>query len=44
MKTYTIRDWTMIMISFSLLLVFSVSFSTYAFSGTERTKSLLILR
>ena len=44
MKTYTIRDWTMIMISFSLLLVFSVSFATYASSGTERTRSILLLR
>ena len=44
MKTYTIRDWTMIMVSFSLSLLFSVSFATYAFSGTERTKSILILR
>ena len=44
MKTYTIRDWTMIMMSFSLSLLFSVSFVTYAFGTTERTKSLLILR
>jgi len=44
MKTYTIRDWTMMMISFTIAMLFSVSFANYAFSTTERTKTLLILR
>jgi len=44
MKTYTIRDWTMISISFVLAMTVSVTFSTYAFSFTEKTKTLMVVR
>jgi hypothetical protein len=44
MKTYTIRDWTMIMISFTIAMMVSICFAHYGFSTTERTKSIFVLR
>ena len=44
MKTYSIRDWTMISMSFVVAMIVSVTFTTYAFSFTERTKTLMVVR
>lgn len=44
MKTYSVRDWTMISMSFVVAMIVSVTFSTYAFSFTERTKTLMVVR
>jgi len=44
MKTYSIRDWTMISISFVIAMFIAVSFSTFCFSSTERTKTLMVIR
>lgn len=44
MKTYSVRDWTIISMSFVVAMIVSVTFTTYAFSFTERTKTLMIVR
>ena len=44
MKTYSVRDWVMISMSFVLAMTVSVTFSTYAFSFTEKPKTLLMVR
>jgi hypothetical protein len=44
MKTYSVRDWTMISMSFVVAMIVSVTFTTYAFSFTERTKTLMVVR
>jgi hypothetical protein len=44
MKTYSVRDWAMISMSFVLAMTVSVIFSTYAFSFTERTKTFIVVR
>ena len=44
MKTYSVRDWVMISMSFVIAMIISVTFSTYGFSSTERTKTLMMVR
>jgi hypothetical protein len=44
MKTYSVRDWVMISMSFAVAMIISVTFSTYCFSSTERTKTLMMIR
>jgi len=44
MKTYSVRDWAMISVSFVVAMIISVTFSTYCFSSTERPKTLLMVR
>jgi hypothetical protein len=44
MKTYSVRDWMMISMSFVVAMIVSVTFSTYAFSSTERPKTLMVVR
>jgi len=44
MKTYSVRDWMMISVSFVVAMIVSVTFTTYAFSFTERTKTLMVVR
>jgi hypothetical protein len=44
MKTYSVRDWAMISMSFVVAMIVSVTFSTYAFSFTERSKTLMIVK
>jgi hypothetical protein len=44
MKTYSVRDWMMISMSFAVAMIVSVTFSTYAFSFTERTKTLMVVK
>jgi hypothetical protein len=44
MKTYSVRDWVMISISFVIAMIISVTFSTCCFSTMERTKTLTVVR
>ena len=44
MKTYSVRDWVMISMSFVVAMIISVTFSTYCFSFTEKTKTLMVVR
>jgi hypothetical protein len=44
MKTYSVRDWMMISMSFVVAMTVSVSFSTFCFSPFERTKTLMVVR
>jgi hypothetical protein len=44
MKTYSIRDWTMITISLFVSILISVSFTNFCFSPYEKSKNILIMR
>ena len=44
MKTYSVRDWAMISMSFVIAMIISVTFTTYGFSSTGRPKTLLMVR
>jgi len=44
MKTYSFRDWATISVSFVIAMIISVTFSTYCFSPTEKTKTLMVIK